>query len=87
MPLREMVSMPGLPADPERAQRLYRQAESFFSYMHRYRRVDIRRYVEAFSARRGLLTEAEALAVFEDVIGDPDVFQRRWLAWAVGRTR
>jgi hypothetical protein len=82
LPLRAFVGLVDISnVSAERADVLYHQAYSLLVYLHRYKRGELRRYLQSIAAEPpGAIDPARQIELFEASFGSIEALERRWLA-------
>ncbi len=81
LPLATFVSLTEVPGDSaERADVMYHEAYSLLMYLHRYKKRELRQFLEAIQAEPiGEINGPRQLALFEASFGPVAALERRWL--------
>ncbi len=82
LPLREFVGRTEVPdGSAETADVMYHQAYSLLMYLHRYKKRELKHFLDAVAAEPpGRIGAARQTALFEASFGSVEALERRWLA-------
>ncbi|MCI0631457.1 MAG: DUF1570 domain-containing protein [Phycisphaerales bacterium] len=88
LPLRDLAVIDQLEADDDdqHIDAVYQQSYALVTWMHRFRKAQLRQYMELMREQpAGRMAAAQHVAIFEQAFGDIDSIERAWLRHEAGR--